>query len=186
MSEVRLELVDATLREMISRVHQLTGITMGVHKRNLLEGRLSKRVRELGLTSFEDYLERLDRDDTERQAFINAVTTNETHFFRTPAIWEHIEREYLPRFFVENPGKKLRIWSAAASSGQEAYSLAMLCLEFKAKHPGFMFEIYASDISTEVLAIAESGIYQGRTVEELKSKFPERLEQYFHSIESGE
>jgi chemotaxis protein methyltransferase CheR len=168
MSESILEIDDAVLEKLLVIVHKLTGITMSVNKKNLIKGRLRPRMRELKLDSYESYLRYLEKTPNEVQAFINLITTNETSFFRTKRVWDFFESEFLPHWHSENPKKTLLFWSAAASSGEESYSAGICCEEFRLKNPNFNYQIYGSDISTEVLAKAEKGEYAGRSIASFK------------------
>ncbi len=167
------------LNRLIDLVYKHTGISMTEKKSTLLQGRLRSRLRELGLARYDDYISYLQSHPDETQEFVNRVTTNETYFFRTPRIWEYLSQDLIPTWIRTNPGKALQIWSAASSTGEEAYTLAMTCFDQKKKTPGFDFQIAASDISTEVLAAAESGRYTGRSLEMLKKNQPSHFKRYF-------
>ncbi|MGN6703663.1 MAG: CheR family methyltransferase, partial [Burkholderiaceae bacterium] len=126
-----------TLAGLLGLVHRHTGITMSERKSVLLQGRLRPRLRALSLTRYQDYLDFLARHPDEVQRFINLVTTNETSFFRTARVWEFFTNTFLPAWQANaRPGQPLRIWSAAASTGEEAYSIAMLCDDFAQKVKG--------------------------------------------------
>lgn len=159
---------------------------MEERKRELLFARIRPRLRALGLESPEAYLEYLNGHSEETQEFVNMVTTNETLFFRTPLIWDYFRNEYLPQWYAQNPDNTLRIWSAASSSGEESYSIAMTCEEFKLTKPAFRYQISGSDIDTNVLEKARSGIFKEKSAEEFKKKHPEFFEKYFKSLPSGE
>jgi chemotaxis protein methyltransferase CheR len=169
------------LEEILDLVHKHTGITMTEKKKTLLQGRLRPRLRELALETYQDYVAYFSAHPAEAQEFINLVTTNETFFFRTQRVWDYLEKELLPAWPARSAGKTLRLWSAASSSGEEAYSMAMLCREFQERAAGFAFSILATDISTEVLALAEKGVYQGRSIEDLKSRFPALVTRHFRT-----
>lgn len=168
-----------TLDALIGLVRQHTGIAMNERKSVLLQGRLRPRMRALALSRYEDYLELLRCGGTEVQTFIDMVTTNDTVFFRTPAVWSWVEQEFLPGWHAAHPGQCLRIWSAAAASGEEAYSMAMLCDQFQVRNPSFRFQIMATDINTAVLAAAQAGHYAGRSVDKLALSHPQLLQKYF-------
>src|SRR5262252_1720962 len=138
-------------------VHRETGIALGPHKRVLLEARLTKRLRSLHLTSFSDYhhyLEKFDAGGEERRRFVNAVTTNETAFFREPGHFTHLASTWLParQAAVDARGerRRVRVWSAACSTGEEPYSLAMT-LRAALDPAAWDVRILASDIDTDVL-----------------------------------
>ncbi len=174
------EVDPATRRALFERVRRHTGIAMNERKWTMLQGRLRRRVRTLGLVGFDDYLRVLDGNPDEAREFIDLVTTNETSFFRTPRIWDYFAREFLPTWFATHPGATLRIWSAASSSGEEAWSTAMLCEEFRAQHPAFRYAIVGTDISLGILAAASAARYDGRSMEGLRQHHPQMLEKYFH------
>ncbi len=169
----------ATLTALIQLVRKHTGIAMTEKKSVLLQGRLRPRIRTLGLTSYKEYLERVLAGGSETQAFVNLVTTNDTVFFRTPHVWDYFNNQFLPEWHTSHPGQTLRIWSAAAASGEEAYSIAMLCEQFAMHQPGFQYQILGTDISTEVLAAARLGLYGGRSVERLTLSHPLLKKTYF-------
>ena len=183
--EAATELNAATLTALIGLVHKHTGIAMTERKSVLLQGRLQPRLRALGLASYAAYLKRLEDDHSEVQLFINMVTTNDTVFFRTPHVWDYFLHGYLPTWSAAHPGQILNIWSAAAASGEEAYSIAMLCEEYLHHAPGFRYQILATDISTEVLACGRAGIYGGRSVDRLQASRPQMLTKYFMSHAQG-
>lgn len=134
-------------------IHDIAGIAMSEAKRPLIVGRLSKRLRHFSLGSFADYYQLLMRDKAELQVAVNLLTTNETYFFREPRHFEFL-RERLADDLRSGAGP-LRLWSAACSSGEEPYTLALLLAE----HLSRPWEILASDISTRVLETARRGIY---------------------------
>jgi len=177
------EMSQTILLKVIEKVHKLTGITISEQKKTMLQSRLKKRMKHLSLATFEEYMSCLEKDKNEVQEFINVVTTNETSFFRTPRIWEYFQNEFLPKWYAENPKGQLKLWSAAASSGEEAFSLAICCTEFQRANPKFDFRIMATDISTEVLAEAQRGVFSTRSVEFLRKSKTKLFEQYFKAGE---
>lgn len=179
------ELDQATLTALIALVRKHTGIAMGERKRNLLERRLRPRMNALALHDYRAYLERVEQDHDEVPHFIDMVTTNDTLFFRTPHVWTYLEQEFLPGWWATHQGKRLHIWSAAAASGEELYSMAMLCEEFLAKHPSFQYRIVGTDISRQMLELARTGCYTGRSVERLRETHPARLASYFRPSPRG-
>lgn len=143
-----------------------TGIALTPQKRLLLQSRLAKRLRALGLATFTEYHEYLtlrDPDGEEMVHFINAVTTHKTEFFREPHHFHYLRDEWaaLKRRRCRRVGDRvLRFWSAACSTGEEPYSLAMTLLDAlpELSH-GWDLRILASDIDTDVLAHARNGTY---------------------------
>lgn len=166
-------------RELVRRE---TGIALGPQKRALLEARLAKRLRALGLATYGAYYAHLRRNDArgeERTHFVNAVTTNETAFFREAAHFTHLETEWLPalRAAADAGGpRRLRIWSAACSTGEEPYSIAMTLLGALGDTSRWDLRVLASDIDTEVLARAAAGVYRLEAIERLPA---ERIRRFF-------
>ncbi len=136
-------------------IFELAGISMGSSKKPLIGNRLATRLRYFELESYEDYCKILSKNENEeeRQIFIDLLTTNETSFFREPIHFEFMKSHILNTESLANP---FRVWSAACSSGEEPYSIAML-LEDKIKRG--KWEVVASDISTRVLEKSQNGLY---------------------------
>jgi chemotaxis protein methyltransferase CheR len=139
------------------------GIKMPSSKMSMIQSRLVRRVRELGLRSIEQYGEYLFAagHKDEHDHFINAVTTNKTDFFREPEHFQYLTDVALPslRQCAEYDPRYTKVWSAACSSGEEPYTLAMVLREYSQIHSGFDFAILGTDISTKVLQKARTGIY---------------------------
>lgn len=175
----------ATLRQALKLVHRHTGITMVPAKQSMLQARMRQRMRALRLGSYEDYIRHLGEDASEHQPFIDVVTTHHTAFFRTPRIWRYVREDFLPAWAKQHTGKTLRVWSAAASSGEEANSIAMCCEELKRRHPEFSYEITGTDIAANVLEHASIGEYSGTSVCAFRATHPELFERYncLHSSE---
>ena len=158
------------LRKLIKEV---AGISLGENKVELLRGRLHKRLTHHGLSSFRDYI-RLLRDETssgqEMVHFINRVTTNKTHFFRESYHFDFLRDTVLPRVPQQAIGhgrRKLRLWSAACSTGEETYSIAMTISEFFNHSLSWDIKILGSDIDSNCLKIASSGTYPIESVADL-------------------
>ncbi|UOV01948.1 CheR family methyltransferase [Pseudoxanthomonas mexicana] len=149
------EFDDRDFRRVADLIRQRAGIALADGKRDMVYGRLSRRLRALGLRSFKDYLDRLERDGgDEWQAFTNALTTNLTSFFREPHHFERLQEELAKR---RNDGP-LKIWSCAASTGEEPYSIAITaCEAYGTLTPPI--RILATDVDTQVLATGERGVY---------------------------
>ena len=144
-------------REEFARIsellHQRTGILLAPGKETLVMGRLDKRLRQLGLTSYGEYLELLRTAGDELRFAIDALTTNETYFFREPQHFDFLRTVVVP---AARAGRSLRVWSAAGSTGEEAYTIAMTLADAM---PGRPWEVVATDISTKVLRTAQRGVY---------------------------
>lgn len=145
------------------------GIHLSDAKRALVTGRLAKRLRAHDLKSYTDYLKLIQHDGDERQTALDLLTTNETYFFREPQHFEHLRNVVLP----ERPrGQPFRVWSAASSSGEEAYSIAMLLAAELKEAP---WEVVGTDISTQVIGKARSGLYPMERAHHIP---PEYLKKY--------
>jgi chemotaxis protein methyltransferase CheR len=155
------EIHSENYRYLQSQVYSQTGIVLEEDKHYLFESRLSPIVKQLGLGSINDLCALLQATcaaEVGRQV-VEAMTTNETYFFRDPAHYEAIRTVLLPRLKEDRRDtKRLRFWSAAASTGQEAYSLAMLLLEERLDD--WNIQILGTDFSSQVLERARSGKYQ--------------------------
>jgi chemotaxis protein methyltransferase CheR len=152
-------------------IYREAGIWLSEAKTALLTGRLSKRLRTLGLNNFAEYYQRVDADDEERRTMLDAVTTNETHFFREPAHFQFLERQVLPTWQAAGEAgqrpRVIRVWSAGCSTGQEAYSLAMMLVDRFPAAEGWSIEILATDLSRRALAIAEEGVWDETKAREI-------------------
>jgi chemotaxis protein methyltransferase CheR len=156
-------------------IHAEVGIKMPDSKLTMLQGRLQKRLRHLRLSSYDEYAEYLFSPDGmqhEMDHLINAVTTNKTDFFREPRHYDILLGEVLPGLYGANRmGLKriVHVWSAACSTGEEPYTLAMVLSEFGERHQGLDFSILGTDISTHVLEKARLAIYEEDAVEPIPS-----------------
>lgn len=139
-----------------------SGLALPDDKHYLLESRLAPIAREMGIGSLSQLADRLRQpaDDAAKHAVVEAMTTNESLFFRDKLPFDAFLEVALPKLHAARPpGRDIRIWCAAASTGQEPYSIAMLAAEHAAKIPGRRLEIIATDISKEALNRAEEGVY---------------------------
>lgn len=147
-----------------------TGIKLPPAKRLMVEGRLRKRVRGLGYQSFDAYCDFLFRHDglkTEKPFLINAVTTNKTDFFREPEHFTLLAEKLVPALLRERAGEHnplLKLWSAASSTGAEAYTTAMVMVDLQAQRRDFRFAVLGTDISTSVLAIGRRAVYPAEMI----------------------
>lgn len=179
-------LEDRCFKNFLDLIHALTGITIAANRKSMVQGRLRKRVVTLGLGRYEEYLELVKKDDNEKIIFIDLVTTNETYFFRTPRVWTYIAETYLPEWMFHGSGKTFMAWSAAASSGEEGYSLGVTLQAFKEKNPKFIYQILGTDISREMVGLCSAGLYQGRSIESFSKNKPELFKKYMKDCgESG-
>ncbi len=142
-------------------VHREAGIWLAPAKKALLVGRLARRLRELGIASYGAYYARVEADAVERVRMLDAICTNETHFFREPRHFQFLAERVYPAWRAEadagRRARRIRAWSAACSSGEEPYTLAMSLL---AAFPrGWDLQVLASDLSTKALDRASAGVW---------------------------
>jgi len=154
----------AEFRFLRDFVYAHCGIALGEHKRQLVQGRLARRLRALGLPDYAAYCALLRSDPNgELGELASAISTNVTAFFREPHHYELLERELLPQWLAHKrrDGDRLRIWSAGCSSGEEPYALAMVLAEALEKHgaTGVDAKILATDLSPQALETARNGVY---------------------------
>lgn len=151
-------------------LYETTGISLNDGKKPLVSGRLMSRLRLLELNSFEEYFRIVQRDPVECQIMTDLLTTNETRFFREPAHFVFMKEKLEG---MKSHRSLIRAWSAACSSGEEPYTMAMTCAEVLGV--GGAFEILGSDISQRVLDRAERGVYSMERAETLP---PDHLRKY--------
>ncbi|MBI1818309.1 MAG: protein-glutamate O-methyltransferase CheR [Deltaproteobacteria bacterium] len=172
------------LRDLI-KMH--SGIALNECKRPLLQARLAKRLRQLGLQSYREYYDYLVQHDPgaqERDRFINALTTNTTAFFREPHHFDYLVHQWLPTLrarMLRGGAPTLRIWSSACSTGEEAYSLAITLTEALQPLPRWDIHVLASDIDTEALATGRAGVYPAASIDPV----PEPLRQRYFQTGTG-
>lgn len=167
-------------RVIVDLVYEHSRIKLGNDKQALLSSRLGKRLRHLGLSSFDEYCTvlRSPHSNDEIGELIDLISTNHTRFYREPDHFHFLTEKILPRLVPELIARRsgLRIWSAASSSGEEPYTLAIVLAEFLRAHPPIEWQICASDISRRMLDVAKQGIYRMETVEPVPA---ELLKRYF-------
>lgn len=154
------------IREMVI---ESAGIHLTEAKRELVYGRLSKRLRALELNSFRQYCDILKSGDTEEFArCVNAITTNVTSFFRENHHFEYLSEVVLPELVRKNETqskRELRVWSAGCSSGEEPYSIAITIMECLPSPNNWDIKILATDLNSEILDVARTGIYKSELLE---------------------
>ncbi|HTX23264.1 MAG TPA: protein-glutamate O-methyltransferase CheR [Steroidobacteraceae bacterium] len=158
-------------------VKALTGINLSDQKRELVYGRLSRRLRALDLKSFRDYRAVLAADPRELVHFTNAITTNLTSFFRERHHFDYLREEVLgPLAGDPHAPRRLRIWSAGCSTGEEPYSIALSVMQALPDLAGWDVRILATDVDSDVLARARTGTY---ALERVRGIAPELLARFF-------
>lgn len=154
--------------EWISRfLYERTGISLSDGKQALVMGRLDKRLRANGMQSYSDYFALLGRPgyEAETTVAIDLLTTNETYFFREPKHFTFLEKNIIPQFASQ---RQIRVWSAASSSGEEAYTIAMTLAEH---FPTKNWEVIGTDISTRVVEKARRALYPMLEAEKIPLSF---------------
>ncbi len=166
-------------------VKDVTGISLSDQKRELVYGRLARRLRALELRTFREYRELLASDNgSELVQLCNAITTNLTSFFREPHHFEHLRHQVLDRLVATPPAtRRLRLWSAGCSTGEEPYSIAMTVLEAIPDIERWDIRILATDLDSDVLSRARRGLYAEERVRLLSA---ERRARFFQPRRHGE
>lgn len=149
-----VELSEREFADFQTMLFNIAGIHLSPAKRVLVSSRLQRRLGHYQLNTYKDYYQLITRDEhrNELQTAIDLLTTNETHFFREPKHFDFLQKTILPN----HSGNGLRIWSAASSSGEEAYSIAMLLAE---KYADKNWQVLGTDISTRILDKARAAKY---------------------------
>jgi len=172
-------LSDELFDKYVKLVYKKTGIYYENNKKYFVQKRLEKRAEIVQAQDLSDYysLLKFSEDSSEFDQLINELTVNETYFFRDFPQLRNFAEDVLP-FYVQNraKGKRLKIWSAACSSGEEPYTLSIILLEMLENPEEWDIQIIASDINTEVLQSAKIGLYDSRSIRDVP---PEYLEKYF-------
>jgi chemotaxis protein methyltransferase CheR len=184
-----MELTPQTFGVIAGMIHEESGVRLGAEKAYLLRHRLAPLIREQGLSGFDELADkmRMQTGTRMRQHVIDAITVKETRFFRDQSCFEAIAEYVLPHCAgmldgVGKPHRRARIWSAASSTGQEAYSLAMLAIEFAEANAAALknavpFNVMGSDISEDAVAYAKAGHYSDAEVH--RGLSTERLRCFF-------
>ncbi len=175
-------LTEEEFQKFAKIIHEESGIFLKDTKITLLSNRLRKRLLALNIAEFSDYYRYIEklapREKTiEYEKMLDVVSTNETYFFRIESHFDALTRRCLPEIARIKRDKKLRIWSAACSSGEEPYSIAISVKENSYLFPGWDIEILATDIAPSVLDFARVGEYSGRRIEKVP---PEIFKRYFN------
>ncbi|MGE0743675.1 MAG: protein-glutamate O-methyltransferase CheR [Rhodospirillales bacterium] len=173
------QLSERHYRQIAAVIEQNVGIKLPPSKRTMVEGRLRKRVRALGLRGVDDYCRALFEDgqfDSEYVHLVDMVTTNKTDFFREPEHFDFLRDEAVPALLDARAGdRRLKIWSAASSTGAEAYTVAMV-LDDKLRSAAvpFRYSILGTDVSTEVVAQATRAVYPDDMLAPIPAEFRRR------------
>jgi chemotaxis protein methyltransferase CheR len=168
MVEGEFLFTEADFRRIAAFAHEDAGIALPTAKATLVYSRLAKRLRALGLSTFKDYCALVAGTDglDERQKMLAALTTNVTRFFREPHHFDHLRERVLPKLTASaKRGGRVRLWSAACSSGQEPYSMAMTLLAAMPDAAQYDIRILATDIDPNVVRDARMGVYAEHLME---------------------
>jgi chemotaxis protein methyltransferase CheR len=177
---LKIPLSDTTFKNIRDYIYEKSGIYISDTKKYLIENRLSRILQEKNINSFEEYfkLVSFNNNGNELTRLFDAVTTNETYFFRESHQLTTLVDEVLPRIRNNKNGtNQLKVWSAACSTGEEPYTISMMLME-KRLPPG-SFEIHASDISEGVLASAKRAIYNSYSVRNIPDAY---MKKYFAPV----
>lgn len=161
-----MPIVHNTFKNFQTLIRNESGINLSDAKKNLLTSRLAKRLRYYGIDSYDEYYELVMQDNFELQMMIDIITTNETSFFREPNHFDFLKSSILPSF----KGSKCRVWSAAASIGSEAYTLAMV-LDEVLLPKNIAWEVVGTDINTEVIVKAKQALYPIESAAKIDKKY---------------
>ena len=165
------KLSDNDFRIIKELIYAKVGICLSDHKKRLVVSRLTKRLRQIHIDSFKKYFDLIKQDSKELQRAIDLLTTNETYFFREKNQFDFLVQHILPQF---DKFKELRVWSAASSSGEEAYSIAMVLAEYFGI--GGRWRVYGTDVNEEVIEKAKNAIYPVRDKDNIPNDY---LRKYF-------
>ncbi|WP_204378395.1 CheR family methyltransferase [Agaribacterium haliotis] len=176
-SDREFPMTDVDYQNIQSLAYKITGIKLTEHKKDMVYGRLARRLRRLNLNSFADYCTLIAANNSpELPNFVNSITTNLTAFFREAHHFDFIKDEVLPRLLRENQSsKRIRFWSAGCSTGEEAYSLAMVLSQFSLLR-SWDVKILATDLDSNVVERAKQGIYDGDRAEKVPSAYSNCLQ----------
>jgi len=165
------KMTDEDFGRLSSFVYEELGIKMPYPKKIMLQSRLQKRLVDLKMGSFKEYIDFVfskEGQEDEIIKMIDLITTNKTDFFRESSHFDYLTETALPEMCIDrSPKKNIRIWSAGCSSGEEPYTIAIVMKEFLLKHPDLDFEIFATDISMRILQKAATAIYQEDRISEI-------------------
>ena len=168
-------LSDGEFREIAAMLHQEARISLTPQKATLVRSRLSRRLREQGLKSFSDYIALVRRDLAERRQMIELLTTNHTHFFREQHHFNHLHKEMVPFWRGRSAREPVRIWSAARSSGEEVYTIAMTLLGQDLREAQWVrsagLQLFATDISEEMVKAVRKAEYPKGHLEQIPQPY---------------
>ena len=169
-----LSLSPASFEHLRKVIYDASGIHLKEAKRQMVQSRLTSRLRYLGLSDFESYIQYLSADADEMTQMLNRITTNKTYFFREPKHFKYLRDHVLPEITrgVTNPEQRvLNAWCAASSTGEEPYSIAMVLNQYFAQRGAWKVRLLASDLDTNVLVTAKAATYPRQALTSLPQAF---------------
>ncbi len=175
MVEIK-ELTSTEFRNFQEFIYEMSGIRIPDAKRTLLSNRVRRRLKAGGFDDFQSYFQHLKSvpGQGELTGFLDAVTTNETYFFRTEKHFEWFGHDFISELALQARGeqrpRRLRVWSAACSTGEEPYSIAICLAENQLRLSGWQLEVMATDLSEDALQSAREGTYKERALQQLDAK----------------
>jgi len=167
--------VQGTYEAFKQSIYHLTKIDLNSYKERQMKRRIDALITKRGMNSYPEYVNRLKTDPVAYEEFLNYITINVSEFYRNPEQWSHLENEVFP-YLWERFGRELKVWSAACSTGDEPYSIAMLLSRYM---PLSRIKIIATDIDKGVLQKAQLGLYNEKSLKALPLEF---IKQYFTKI----
>jgi chemotaxis protein methyltransferase CheR len=168
-------------QKFVNLIYKKTGIWFEPSKRYFVDKRIDERIAELGLEKYQEYYQflKFSNDQREMQYLVNLLTVNETYFFRDFPQLQGFAEEVLLQVVkdkVARSNRKIRLWSAGCSTGEEPYTLAIILLEMLPEPEQWTMEVLATDINTKVIEAARRGLYSSRAVKDVPNEY---LERYF-------
>lgn len=157
-------------------VYKLTDINLDMYKERQMKRRIESLISRKGFKGFEDFYKGMEQDKALLRTFVSYLTINVSQFYRNPNQWENFEKEVIP-YLKKQYGDKITIWSAACSTGDEPYTLAMIMSKYM---PIDKVNIIATDIDEDVIAFAKEGIYSGKSLVDLPKEY---LNKHFKKID---
>lgn len=174
--EREFEFTTESFNQVRKLVKLITGIVLSDGKQDMVYGRLSRRLRKLSIPDVKSYLQLVQKDNSDELIhFVNALTTNLTSFFRESHHFEYLKSDIFPALINKNgQTKKIRIWSAGCSTGEEPYSIAMTALDFFSSYQGWDVKIIATDLDSNVVNTGKDGVYPLSRIDDVSSDYKAR------------
>jgi chemotaxis protein methyltransferase CheR len=169
---------DKDFKRLSQFITEHAGIKLPDVKKVMLQSRLQKRLRELNMDNYKEYVDFVFSEEGLQNEIIHmldVVSTNKTDFFREPVHFEFLEKNVVPEYARQFPlSRQMKIWSAGCSSGEEVYTIAITLEESKEKYPGLNYRILGTDISTDILQRAINAVYKEEKVETVPDKLKKK------------